>query len=70
MTGTATHSPAAPAASRLGAEADLLHENWKRQGCLAFASSDISPEGAGWFDAAAISGVAAAKEIMELLRLN
>jgi monoamine oxidase len=57
-------------ASRLGAEADLLHRNWKRQGRLAFASSDISPEGAGWFDAAAISGASAAKEIMELLRLN
>ncbi len=57
-------------ASRLGAEGDLLHENWKRQGRLAFASSDISPEGAGWFDAAAISGAAAAREIMELLRLN
>ena len=57
-------------ASRLGAEGELLHENWKRQGRLAFASSDISPEGAGWFDAAAISGAAAAKEIMELLRLN
>jgi len=57
-------------ASRIGAEADLLHENWKRQGRLAFASSDISPEGAGWFDAAAISGAAAAKEVMELLRLN
>lgn len=57
-------------ASRLGAEADISHENWKRQGRLAFASSDISPEGAGWFDAAAISGAAAAKEIMELLRMN
>jgi monoamine oxidase len=57
-------------ASRLGAEADLLHENWKHQGRLAFASSDISPEGAGWFDAAAISGAAAAQEIMALLRLN
>lgn len=57
-------------ASRLGAEADISHDNWKRQGRLAFASSDISPEGAGWFDAAAISGAAAAKEIMDLLRLN
>jgi monoamine oxidase len=57
-------------ASRLGAERDLLHENWQRQGRLAFASSDISPEGAGWFDAAAISGASAAKEIMELLQLN
>jgi monoamine oxidase len=57
-------------ASRLGAESDLSHETWKRHGRLAFASSDISPEGAGWFDAAAISGDAAAREIMELLRLN
>lgn len=57
-------------ASRLGADADLLHQNWKGLGRLAFASSDISPEGAGWLDAAAISGAAAAKEVMELLRLN
>lgn len=57
-------------ASRLGAETDIDHETWKRQGRLAFASSDISPEGAGWFDAAAISGAAAAREIIELLRLN
>jgi monoamine oxidase len=56
--------------SRLGAESDLSHETWKRHGRLAFASSDISPEGAGWFDAAAISGAAAAREIMDLLRLN
>jgi monoamine oxidase len=56
--------------SRLGAESDLSHETWKRHGRLAFASSDISPEGAGWFDAAAISGAAAAQEIMDLLRLN
>lgn len=57
-------------ASRLGAESDISHQTWKRQGRLAFASSDISPEGAGWFDAAAISGASAALEIMELLRMN
>ena len=32
-------------------------------GPLAFASSDIAPEGAGWFDAAIISGLQAAAEI-------
>jgi monoamine oxidase len=56
--------------SRVGWETDFAAETWKRHSRLAFASSDISPEGAGWFDAAAISGAAAAREIMALLRLN
>lgn len=57
-------------ASRLGAEADTRHETWKRDGRLAFASSDFAAAGAGWFDAAVISGAAAAQEILQALRLN
>jgi monoamine oxidase len=57
-------------ASRLGAEGDVGHETWQRAGRLAFASSDFASAGAGWFDAAAISGAEAAREIAELLRLN
>jgi monoamine oxidase len=44
------------------------YETWGRDGRLAFASSDIAPEGAGWFDAAVISGEAAAEEVMAMLR--
>ena len=57
-------------ASRLGAEADVAAATWRRAGRLAFASSDFASTGAGWFDAAAISGAEAAQEIIELLRLN
>jgi monoamine oxidase len=57
-------------ASRLGAEADVAAATWRRTGRLAFASSDFASTGAGWFDAAAISGAEAAQEIVELLRLN
>jgi len=39
-------------------------------GRLAFASSDFASTGAGWFDAAALSGAQAAQEILQLLRLN
>lgn len=47
----------------LGAEQTLAPATWRRTGPLAFASSDISPEGAGWFDAAIISGLLAAEEV-------
>jgi monoamine oxidase len=57
-------------ASRLGAEADTEAATWRRAGRLAFASSDFASSGAGWFDAAAVSGAEAAQEIMDLLRLN
>jgi len=57
-------------ASRLGAEADVAAATWKRTGRLAFASSDFASAGAGWFDAAALSGAEAAQEILQLLRLN
>ena len=57
-------------ASRLGAESDVAAATWKCCGRLAFASSDFASAGAGWFDAAAISGTEAAQEIVQLLRLN
>ena len=40
---------------------------WAPIGRLAFASSDIAPESAGWFEAAIISGEAAAKAIIQAL---
>ena len=51
----------------LGAEQALSPASWRRIGPLAFASSDISPEGAGWFDAAIISGLQAAEELARFL---
>jgi monoamine oxidase len=50
-------------ATPLGAERAVAPATWKSAGHLAFASSDISPEGAGWFDAAIISGLGAAKDL-------
>ncbi len=50
-------------ATPLGAERAVAPATWKSAGPLAFASSDISPEGAGWFDAAIISGLGAAKDL-------
>jgi len=57
-------------ASRLGAEEDTAAATWRGTGRLAFASSDFASAGAGWFDAAALSGAEAAEEIGRLLRLN
>ena len=57
-------------ASRLGADGDVAAATWRSTGRLAFASSDFASAGAGWFDAAAISGAEAAQEIVQLLRLN
>ncbi len=51
----------------VGAAAAHAYPTWRRDGALAFASSDISPEHAGWFEAAAISGEAAAAEIQAVL---
>jgi monoamine oxidase len=51
----------------LGAEQALAPATWRMTGPLAFASSDIAPEGAGWFDAAIISGLQAAAEIGRFL---
>ncbi|MEZ5833560.1 MAG: NAD(P)/FAD-dependent oxidoreductase [Dongiaceae bacterium] len=54
----------------LGAEQALVPATWRMIGPLAFASSDISPDGAGWFDAAIISGQLAAKEVSDYLGKN
>jgi monoamine oxidase len=55
-------------ATPLGAERAVAAATWRGTGPLAFASSDISPEGAGWFDAAIISGLQAADETVRFLR--
>lgn len=48
--------------------ADMLemadHENWQPEGRLAFATSDISLDQAGWFEGAIIAGEAAAKALL------
>jgi monoamine oxidase len=51
----------------LGAEEALAPATWRRIGALAFASSDIAPEGAGWFEGAMISGLQAADELAQFL---
>jgi monoamine oxidase len=51
----------------LGAENALAPETWHMTGPLAFASSDIATSGAGWFDAAILSGVQAADDICRYL---
>jgi monoamine oxidase len=55
-------------AAPLGAERAVAAATWRGIGPLAFASSDIAPEGAGWFDAAIISGLQAADEVARFLR--
>ncbi len=55
-------------ATPLGAAQAVAPATWARTGNLAFASSDFSREGAGWFDAAIISGLDAAKEIVTLVK--
>ena len=49
-------------ATPLGAAQAVSATTWRHTGVLAFASSDFSAEGAGWFDAAIISGLQAAHE--------
>ncbi len=55
-------------ATPLGAAQAVAPATWAHTGPLAFASSDFSREGAGWFDAAIISGLDAAKEIVKLVK--
>jgi monoamine oxidase len=43
---------------------------WRRDGPLAFASSDFAPDQAGWFEGAIASGEAAAQEILDFLGRN
>ena len=54
-------------AAKVGAEAATAASTWSRVGPLAFATSDFAPEQAGWFEAAVISGEAAAAEILAFL---
>jgi monoamine oxidase len=39
-------------------------ENWQPEGRLAFATSDIAPDQAGWFEGAIIAGEAAATALL------
>lgn len=55
-------------ATPLGAPQAVTPATWSHTGPLAFASSDFAREGAGWFDAAIISGLDAAKEIVKLVK--
>jgi monoamine oxidase len=54
-------------APALGHEAALAPATWRGSGPLAFASSDIAPDSAGWFEGAMISGLQAAEEIAAFL---
>ncbi len=54
--------------SIVGEEDVTASATWRRDGRLAFASSDIAPEGQGWFDGAVISGEAAAGAVGEVLK--
>lgn len=54
--------------SIVGEEDAVASTTWHRDGRLAFASSDIAPEGQGWFDGAVHSGERAAGEVASLLR--
>ncbi|MBI2253740.1 MAG: FAD-dependent oxidoreductase [Proteobacteria bacterium] len=47
--------------------ADLTPQTWGLTGRLAFASSDIAPEAAGWFEGAMSSAEAAAAAMAEIL---
>ena len=47
--------------------ADLSSATWARVGRLAFASSDIAPDAAGWFEGAMASGEQAAETVRALL---
>jgi monoamine oxidase len=52
----------------LGAEQALAPATWRRTGPLAFASSDIASESAGWFEGAMVSGLRAADEMAAFLQ--
>ncbi len=55
-------------AGTVGEEDVTASATWRRDGRLAFAASDIAPEGQGWFDGAVVSGEAAAGEVGEMLQ--
>ncbi len=50
-------------AAPVGFEAGFAHDNWQPESRLAFATSDIARENAGWFEGAVIAGEDAAKHI-------
>ncbi|WP_374377660.1 flavin monoamine oxidase family protein [Dongia sp.] len=47
--------------------ADLSSGTWARAGRLSFATSDIAPDGAGWFEGAMASGEQAADTVSAML---
>lgn len=47
--------------------ADLTPQTWCRTGRLAFATSDVAPEAAGWFEGALSSAESASAAIAEIL---
>lgn len=47
--------------------ADLSPETWSQAGRLVFATSDLAPEAAGWFEGAMSSAEAAVKAVTKLL---
>jgi monoamine oxidase len=51
----------------LGREQALAPATWRGTGSLAFASSDIAADSAGWFEGAMVSGLHAADEIATFL---
>jgi monoamine oxidase len=56
--------------AKVGAEQATAAATWKREGAVAFASSDFASEQAGWFEGAAVSGEDAAEEILSLFGRN
>jgi monoamine oxidase len=52
----------------LGREEALAPETWRRIGPLAFASSDIAADSAGWFEGAMVAGLQAADELAAFLK--
>jgi monoamine oxidase len=57
-------------ATNLDAPEATAAATWRRQGPLAFASSDFAPDQAGWFEGAVASGESAAAEILSFLGRN
>jgi monoamine oxidase len=51
----------------LGEEDALAPATWRRIGPLAFASSDIAADSAGWFEGAMVAGLQAADELAAFL---
>lgn len=53
-------------ATPVGTNADFNADAWAPEGRIAFASSDIAREQAGWFEAAVISGKEAAAAVVAM----